>query len=68
MTHSYLYIEAITMNTNVVGTLQSIAVASLREAKGNEVAPRLEKMKKADAIVAAAAALDGTHWLSSLLR
>lgn len=56
------------MNTNVVGTLQSIAVASLREAKGNEVAPRLEKMKKADAIVAAAAALDGTHWLSSLLR
>jgi ParB family chromosome partitioning protein len=41
---------------------------AVREAKGNEVAYRIEKMKKADAAVAAAAALDGTRWLPSLLR
>jgi len=41
---------------------------AVREAKGDEVAARLEKMKKADAVVAAAAALDGTRWLPSLLR
>ena len=34
----------------------------------NEAVYRIEKMKKADAVIAAAAALDGTRWLPSLLR
>lgn len=50
----------------------SVSKATLLEAvnecKGNEAVYRIEKMKKADAVVAAAAALDGTRWLPSLLR
>ncbi|MBS0513920.1 MAG: ParB/RepB/Spo0J family partition protein [Proteobacteria bacterium] len=50
----------------------SVSKAKLLEAvyegKGNEAVHRMEKMKKADAVAAAAAALDGTRWLPSLLR
>lgn len=43
-------------------------IEAVNEAKGTECATRLEKMKKGDAVAAAAAALDGTRWLPSLLR
>ncbi|MBS0216539.1 ParB/RepB/Spo0J family partition protein [Rudaea sp.] len=41
---------------------------AVREGKGNEAVYRIEKMKKADMVVAAATALDGARWLPSLLR
>jgi len=50
------------------GVAKAKLLEAVREAKGSEVAARLENMKKADAVVAAAAALDGTRWLPSLLR
>jgi ParB family chromosome partitioning protein len=43
-------------------------IEAVREAKGDEASTRLEKLKKGDAVVAAATALDGTRWLPSLLR
>jgi ParB family chromosome partitioning protein len=43
-------------------------VEAVRETKGNEAAARLEKMKKADAVAAASAAIEGTRWLPTLLR
>jgi len=43
-------------------------IEAVRETKGDEASARLEKLKKGDAVVAAATALDGTRWLPSLLR
>jgi hypothetical protein len=43
-------------------------VAAVEEASGKEAAEPLKMMKKAGAVTAAAAALEGTRWLPSLLR
>jgi ParB family chromosome partitioning protein len=43
-------------------------IEAVRDTKGDEESARLEKMKKGDAVAAAATALDGTRWLPSLLR
>jgi len=50
------------------GVARAKLLEAVREAKGSEVAECLESMKKAGAVAAAAAALDGTRWLPSLLR
>jgi ParB family chromosome partitioning protein len=43
-------------------------VAAVEEASGKEAAEPLKMMKKAGAVTAASAALEGTRWLPSLLR
>lgn len=43
-------------------------VEAVREVKGDSTAAALDGMKKAGAVTAAAAALEGTRWLPSLLR
>lgn len=50
------------------GVSKAKLLEAVNEGKGNEAVCRIEKMKKADAVIAAAAALDGTRWLPSLLR
>lgn len=43
-------------------------IEAVREAKDDEAAARLEKLKKGEAVAAAVNALEGTRWLPSLLR
>ena len=50
------------------GVSKAKLLEAVHEAKGSEVAYRIEKMKKIDAVVAAATSLDGTRWLPILLR
>jgi ParB family transcriptional regulator, chromosome partitioning protein len=54
---------------NYFGAVSKVRlIEAVRETKGDEVAARLEKMKKGDAVAAASNALDGTRWLPSILR
>jgi ParB family chromosome partitioning protein len=43
-------------------------VEAVREVKGDSTAAALDGMKKAGAVTAAVAALEGTRWLPTLLR
>lgn len=49
------------------GVSKAKLLEAVREARGSDVASCIESMKKAAAVTAAAAALDGTRWLPSLL-
>ncbi|MCE7949617.1 MAG: ParB/RepB/Spo0J family partition protein [Xanthomonadales bacterium PRO7] len=54
---------------NFFGSVSKAKLAeAVREVKGDSTAAALDGMKKAGAVTAAAAALEGTRWLPTLLR
>jgi ParB family chromosome partitioning protein len=54
---------------NYFGAVSKAKLAeAVREAKGDEVAARIEKLKKGDGAKAAERELDGSRWLPTLLR